>query len=216
VIRLKIHEEIISLVKTGETLKRISRTGWSLAGVQCLRPESVGEHSYGAVLVSLLVSKVLVNRGESVNQNRVALMATLHDLPESLTSDIPRVAAEVGGVELNKAKNESERKVIDSISEKNAFFGTLITNLWNDFSEAKSIEARIVQGSDIIDMLVHALSLETSGVTPSILDQFFYNSYESVRSLGLDVIEDVFWELYEEHIENANRLGVSIRFIERS
>ena len=215
-IRLKIHEEIISLAKTGETLKRISRTGWSLAGVQCQRPESVGEHSYGAVLVSLLVSKVLVNRGESVNQNRVALMATLHDLPESLTSDIPRAAAEVGGVELNKAKNDSERKAIDSISEKNAFFGTLITNIWNDFSESKSIEARIVQGSDIIDMLVHALSLETSGVTPSILDQFFYNSYESVRSLGLDVFEDVFWELYEEHVENANRLGVSIRFIERS
>lgn len=215
-IRLKIQEEIISLAKIGETLKRISRTGWSLAGVHCQRPESVGEHSYGAVLVSLLVSKVLVNRGESVNQNRVALMATLHDLPESLTSDIPRAAAEVGGVELNKAKNDSERKAIDSISEKNAFFGTLITNLWNDFSESKSIEARIVQGSDIIDMLVHALSLETSGVTPSILDQFFYNSYESVRSLGLDVIEDVFWELYEEHIENANRLGISIRFIERS
>ena len=54
-------KDIISLAKHSETLKRLVRTGWSLAGVNRIRPESVGEHSFGTALLSLLISLENVN-----------------------------------------------------------------------------------------------------------------------------------------------------------
>lgn len=210
---LKIAQEIISLVKNAEILKGVGRSGWALAGVRCNKQESVGEHTFGTVLVSLLISKSLVDRGEIVNLDRVAFMATLHDFPEAITSDIPRAFLELGGEQLRDGKAEAEERAIHLISKSSEYFGEFLMNLWIELKESVSIEARIVQGADILDMLFHVLSLEKSGVSPVILDQFFKNSLASLRKLGVEIIEKTFWELYREHNENANRFGIKLEQI---
>ena len=216
VLRLNIPHEIIFLARKGETLKKLARTGWALAGVDCIRSESVGEHSYGTVLISLLISKALADQGAQVDLSKVTAMATIHDIPESMTSDIPRTASEIGGDLLQEGKKEAERKAIQLISKKSAFFGEWLVLLWKDLVEKNTLEARIVLGADIIDMLVHSVSLEASGVSPNILNQFFNTSHTSIQKLELDIVEDIFWELYKEHIGHANRLGVEVEQITRS
>lgn len=207
---MNLTKEILGLANRGQTLKRLMRTGWSLAGVDCARTESVGEHTYGTVLNALLISKALVERGEIIDLGKVAAMATIHDLPESLITDIPRTA-----VELQKAKQKAERVAMKRITETTQFFGGWLLDLWSDLEDGNSIEARIVLGADLIDMLVHAVSLEKSGVSPDILDQFFTNSHDLVQTLNLELVEGIFWELYNEHLENATRMGVSLTKIER-
>lgn len=207
---MNLTKEILGLANRGQTLKRLMRTGWSLAGVDCARKESVGEHTYGTVLNALLISKALVERGEIIDLGKVAAMATIHDLPESLITDIPRTA-----VELQKAKQKAERVAMKRITETTQFFGGWLLDLWSDLEDGNSIEARIVLGADLIDMLVHAVSLEKSGVSPDILDQFFTNSHDLVQTLNLELVEGIFWELYNEHLENATRMGVSLTKIER-
>ena len=108
-----LKQEIIGLSKRGESLKRINRSGWALVGVDSIRPESVGEHSFGTTLIALLISKALVNQGTEVNQNTVVEMALLHDLPESIISDIPRTATELGGDLFKQAKREAERRAVE-------------------------------------------------------------------------------------------------------
>lgn len=213
---MNVSQEIIGLARNGENLKRLGRTGWALAGVDRVRQESVGEHSFGTILISLLISKALVSQGEQVDLSRVAMMATLHDLPESMTSDIPRIAVDLGGNLLQEGKKEAEKKAIRLISKKSEFFGEWLVNLWKDMEGESSTEARIVLGADIIDMLVHAVSLETSGVSPEILNQFFIGSHASLKELKIGLVEDIFWDLYSEHINNANRLGVKLVQITRS
>jgi 5'-deoxynucleotidase YfbR-like HD superfamily hydrolase len=195
-LSVEISEEIISLAKRGETLKRIGRSGWAIAGVENLRLESVGEHSYGTILISLLISKTLLDEGEQVDLFRVAALAAIHDIPESITSDIPRVASEYGGDLLRASKREVERKVIKQISEECKSFEEWLMSLWDITEDEMSLEVRIVLGSDIIDMLVHANALEVSGVSPAILDRFFVNSHLTVRKLGLNIFEETFWYLY--------------------
>lgn len=213
---MNISQEIIGLAKQGETLKRLGRTGWALAGVDRFRQESVGEHSYGTILISLLISKALVHQGEQVDLSTVATMATLHDISESMTSDIPRTAVDLGGTQLQEGKKVAEKKAIQFISKKSEFFGKWFIDILNDMEEKSSTEARIVLGADIIDMLVHAVSLETSGVSPEILNQFFISSHTSLRDLKISIVEDMFWDLYKEHIGNANRLGIKLEQITRS
>ena len=213
---MKISQEIIEIAKKGETLKRLGRTGWALAGVDSFRQESVGEHSYGTVLISLLVSKALMNQGEQIELSTVLTMATLHDISESLTSDIPRTAVDLGGVQLKEGKKVAEKKAIQLISKQSEFFGEWIVDVLGGMEGNSSTEARIVLGADIIDMLVHAVSLETSGASPEILNQFFISSHASLRELKISILDDIFWDLYEEHVGNANRMGIKLDQITRS
>jgi putative hydrolase of HD superfamily len=206
-------KEIIELIKHSETLKRISRTGWSLAGVDHARQESVGEHTFGTVLISSLIAKAHVNQGDQVDLAKVVVMSAIHDVAESITSDIPRVATNIGGEKLRREKEEAEKKAMKAISNKSMHFGPWLNDLWSEIIEKKSIESRIVLGADIIDMLAHAISLETSGVSPKILNQFFVSSKEALTEIDLEVVEDIFWNLYDEHIANAKRLGMKLNRI---
>ncbi|MBY8996606.1 MAG: HD domain-containing protein [Candidatus Thorarchaeota archaeon] len=213
---MEISQEIIGLARNGETLKKIGRTGWALAGVDSVRQESVGEHSYGTILVSLLISKALLHQGEQVDLSKVITLAALHDLPESMTSDIPRLAVDLGGHLLQEGKKEAEKNAFQLISKKSEFFGEWLLNLWQEMEVKSSTEVRIVRGADIIDMLVHAVSLENSGVSPKILNQFFISSHTSLNELEIGLVEDIFWDLYKEHIDNANSLGIKLEQITRS
>ena len=210
---MKVKAEIIELAMKGEILKKIGRSGWTLAGVDCARQESVGEHTFGTIFLSLMISKVLLSQGEKLDISKVLSMAIIHDLPESMTSDIPRTAAELGGDLFLSGKIEAEKESMQRLAEKSSFFGEWFTTLWRDIEERNTMEARIVGGADIIDMLVHAISLETSGVSPEILDQFFVKTREIVKRLGLRIVDDVFWELYKKHLEYASKRGVELRNI---
>jgi putative hydrolase of HD superfamily len=212
---LEVIRDFMYISRKGETLKRVNRTGWALAGVSCVRQESVGEHSFGTVMNSLLIAKLVASQGIDVNLSRVVELATFHDLPEALTSDIPRTATDLGGDMFRRTKEGAERNAIGRISKASGIFGDWILDIWKDMEDRESIEARIVLGADIVDMLIHALSLESSGVSPEVLNQFFTNSREPIDNLRIDVLKDIYWELYEEHINHGNRLGVELERISR-
>ncbi len=210
---MTISKEIIVLARQGETLKRIGRTGWILAGVDRERQESVGEHSFGTVLAALLISEALVRQGEKVDISKVALMAAIHDLPESVTSDIPRTAIELGGKKLLEGKRIAEKRIMQSIAEKNPSLGSRLIELWNDIENQDSIETRVVLGADIIDMLIHAVTLEVAGASPELLNQFFINSRALIKNLELAILEDIFLDLYKEHTEHAKKQGITLKSI---
>jgi len=212
---MNVIQDIIKLARKVESLKRVNRTGWALAGVDCVRQESVGEHSFGTTLNAILIAKAVVQQGVEVNLKRVVEIAALHDLPEALTSDIPRKATQLGGNAFRKAKDKAEREAIECISADSTSFRDWIEDIWKELGESNTIESRIVLGADIIDMLLHALSLETSGVSPRILNQFFISSEEPISNLKVKIIEEIFWELYKEHLSNADRQGLELERITR-
>jgi 5'-deoxynucleotidase YfbR-like HD superfamily hydrolase len=212
---VRISDEIIGLAKRVETLKRVGRSGWALAGVDNVRLESVGEHSFGTIMISLLISKALGDEGYPVDLSRVVELAAIHDLPESTTSDIPRIPQEYGGEILREGKRDIEKQVINLISKKYESFAAWLVSLWRAFSDGKSFETRIVLAADIIDMLVHANTLETTGVSPLILDQFFVNSYPTIKKLELEIADEIFLKLYSEHAKNADKLGIKLKQIVR-
>jgi putative hydrolase of HD superfamily len=192
------------------------RTGWSLAGVNRTRSESVSEHSYGTAILSLLISKEMIGEGHVVDVAKVTSMALIHDIAEAITSDIPRTAVHLGGQQFVDAKSEAERKAVTQIADNSTTFKDWLENLWADSVNASILESRIVTCADILDMLIHSLSLEKSGVSPQILDKFFTTSYERICQYEIPLVLDIFWILYEEHIENAEQVGIPLERITMS
>jgi len=207
---MKAAKNIIHLAKHGETLKRVNRAGWSLAGVNRSRPESVGEHSYGTALLSLLISKELIEDGWSVDLSEVTSMAIIHDLPEAIISDIPQTAVQLGGNDFSKSKRKVERDAMSKLAKIKSNFEKWLVDLWDDIENKTTLSSKIVTSADILDMLIHAVTLEASGISPKVFDQFFITSQERLKLLDIMLVLDIFWELYQEHYENSEKMGIHL------
>jgi 5'-deoxynucleotidase YfbR-like HD superfamily hydrolase len=203
-------QDIIDLIHSACTLKRVGRSGWSLVGVSCARSESVAEHTYGTIVASILISQHLIKKKVELDLARVAIMATIHDLPESVTSDIPRVSGIPEAAMLSEAKQRMEKTIMQQIFSRYETDSLPPLDLWMEYTNMSTLEARVVRGSDIIDMLVQALSLEESGVSPGILNQFFNSAHEIIEPLELDILNDIYSILLEKHRRNAERVGIKL------
>lgn len=201
-------EMIIELIRHGESLKSINRSGWTLAGVESERIESVAEHSYGSILSAIIIAQQLISIETDINIETVVLMAALHDLPESITGDIARTEAFVEDKELVRTKELVEKHAIKSIFEPMGKSFENLLHIWNEFNHGESLEARVVKGADIIDMLIHARSLEESGVSPQSLHQFFISSRSLIDSVAIEIVTEIYNTLYNEHQQEARAQGI--------
>ncbi|MCK5301926.1 MAG: HD family hydrolase [Candidatus Thorarchaeota archaeon] len=202
--------DIVTLCLQGEMLKNLTRTGWALAGVQNCYGESVASHAWGTAHISLLLVEYLKNNGKEVNLARVLSMAIVHDLPEALMSDIPKTALQLGGESMKKGKHNAEREALDIMMKPLGITGTKIQSIWEEFNTSDSVEAQIVKASDVFDMLVHALAMERNGVSPKMLHPFFISSQDTIDSVGVPVLDDVYKVLLKEHEANALRMGINL------
>jgi putative hydrolase of HD superfamily len=198
-------EDILRLARSGEVLKSLGRTGWSLAGLAKHAQESVAEHSYGTTFIALLLARSLVSEGMQVDLGRLLAMAVLHDLPEAKVSDIPKTALRMGGENMEKGKEQAEKEAVLNLFENMQDSSSYFQSLWNEYRSGSTMEARIVRGCDLLDMLLHALALEESGVSPALLDDFFMNGKSEIEELGIPLIRKVAAIVDREHRERLEK-----------
>lgn len=192
-------EEVLEIARLGEILKQTSRSGWALAGVISYRPESVAEHMYGTLFLASVFGEALLSAGERLDMAKVLTMAAMHDLPESITSDIPRTATEIGGARMLEAKKAVESEAMKKLLGHSREHLKALENSWKELQEGESIEARMVRSCDILDMILHATALEESGVDARKLEGFFLNSKPELEQLGIRLIQEVFEVLFAAH-----------------
>lgn len=149
-----------------QRLKRLDRTGWTLRGLPS-GTESVAAHSFGVAVSSMLIADELLARGISVNVEKMLRIALLHDWAEVRVGDMPRTAREYFDSESRKA---AERAAFQDIVIENGE-ASRYRELYEDYEERSSLEARLVKVADVIDLLVEALALERAGARG--LDEFW-------------------------------------------
>lgn len=196
-------EMILNLIRYGESLKVINRSGWSLAEAQSKRIESVAEHSFGSIFSSILIAHYIKSNETKIDIEKVALMATLHDLPESITGDIARTKEFTENDELVIAKELAERNAIKTILEPSGVAFSNLLQIWEEFTLGESLESRVVRGADTIDMLIHARSLEESGTDSKVLHEFFETSRRTIELVNLEIVTQIYNKLLEEHTSKA-------------
>jgi putative hydrolase of HD superfamily len=164
-------EFIVGLLDPLTALKRLPRTGWLLAGIA--QPESVADHAYATATLALLLAG-MVNRDvqaegltESLDGGRVTAIALVHDLGESMITDLPRRAAVLLGAE---AKHAAEARAFAELFGS-ADPGSHYVSLWQEYDRAATPEARLVRDADKLEMVHQALVYERAG--QSNLDEFW-------------------------------------------
>ncbi len=151
-------EEIISFQEYVLKLKRIKRKGWLLKKIP--DAESVADHSFStSVLVMIMAEKL------KLNMEKCLKMSLLHDLAEAKIEDItPHDDIST------KEKYLMEKKAINEIIKKTNI--KFIEIIWEEYSENKTQEAKLVHDMDKIEMLIQALDYEKR-YSGKNLEEFF-------------------------------------------
>ena len=171
-------DPLIDVMMAALKLKRIIRTGWKLSGIEL--PESVADHTFGVVFLSMLLGDEL-----ALNTEKMMKMALIHDIAESKLGDIHYESKLLIGED---TLEEAEVKAVHNILPDEYY------ELWDEYRKKETREAQIVSACDKLELYFQALQYEKAGYTD--LDTFWenpwnqkdfspeiYNLFETLRQL---------------------------------
>ncbi|MFO7654039.1 MAG: HD domain-containing protein [Candidatus Krumholzibacteriia bacterium] len=148
----------LDLLQNAQRLKSVPRSGWLLRGVT--PAESVADHSWGTALTALLLVEMGPEHGDPpVDRARVLTLALLHDLPESVITDIPRLAARYLP---EGAKEQAELAALGDLLAGLPVAASWLA-LWEELRSGDSPEARLVHDADRLELLAQSLRYAAAG-----------------------------------------------------
>lgn len=173
------------------TLKYLPRTGWLQRGQTNV--ESIAEHTFGVAMLALLIG----DQVPRIDRGRLLAIALLHDMAEVLVGDLPFSARRLFG---QSAKHEAERQAMHELlnhlppEQEQEYL-----ELWTEYHNGGSREARLVKLIDRIEMLAQALAYERAG--SQVMGEFWEDIAEGWSSEFSEIDE-----LVERLIVSRNML----------
>lgn len=140
-------DQLIRTFEEAGRLKSLRRAGWVRVGLP--EAESVADHSYRVALMALLLGPRL-----GLNTNQMIRLALLHDLGEARLGDITP-ADRIPPEEKHAREAVALSEVVDSLPEAPALF-----DLWREYAQGASPEARAVRQLDKLEMAFQTLEYE--------------------------------------------------------
>jgi|Deesub1362A_J573_1020465.scaffolds.fasta_scaffold01125_12 putative hydrolase of HD superfamily len=95
-------ENIAKLLFESGALKLIPRSGWFKIGIK--EPETVAEHSFRTALIAFIITKI--ETGSHDKAVKAAFLGLIHDLHESRTLDLHKMAKRYASIDYKEIKEE--------------------------------------------------------------------------------------------------------------
>lgn len=184
--------DMIDFLTAARGLKTTLRTGWvrQEAGP---RIESVADHSWRISLMAMVAASAVNNdnsgaavASSSVDATKCLKMALVHDLAEATVGDItPHCSVS------DQDKHAMEYQAMQQLTQQtirttdgsgttngSSTIGKEIMDLWQEYEQGTTDEAKLVKDLDKLEMTLQALEYENDGQNQKSLDGFF----ESTRT----------------------------------
>jgi putative hydrolase of HD superfamily len=133
--------KIAELIIAAETLTEIPRFGYILSGVE--NPEKVSSHSFNVAFLAMVIAPQI----EGIDVNKTIKIALLHDLPESMITDLPLVAKQF--FRKNEAEHEAAKLLCSDFPK--------MIELFEEYSNQKTKESLLIHDLDKLQMIVRAI-----------------------------------------------------------
>jgi putative hydrolase of HD superfamily len=171
-------KKLIEIFKKAGILKTIPRTGWVLKGIKDV--ESVADHTWRmGFLIMLLAPK-------NLDKQKLLEMNTIHDLGEIGIGDIKWESGRKV-IASQKIKHKDEMKVMAEIFGSYSMGGKYV-ELFAEFNEQKTPEAKFLKQVDKLEMVIQALEYEERGYSKNTLDEFWENAEKYLKGESLEPI----------------------------
>ncbi|KAJ6698699.1 METAL-DEPENDENT PHOSPHOHYDROLASE [Salix purpurea] len=145
-------------------LKTTKRAGWVKRDIK--GPESISDHMYRMGLMALIAPDI-----PGIDRDKCIKMAIVHDIAEAIVGDI----TPSDGV----PKAEKSRKEREALEHMCRLLGAEsrakeMSELWNEYEENSTPEAKIVKDFDKVEMILQALEYENEQGRD--LEEFFQST----------------------------------------
>ena len=162
-------------------------------GISLHDVESIAEHSFSTCALSLLLADLEVERGESVNVERVLRMALLHDMSESLTFDISKAYLEYLGKKGEVIKSELDRAAWKHLAEglKNAALARSYSHLQFEFDEEQTKESELVHAADHLDILLQVVDYRRRGYPEALVADLWNGTTSRLRESKIPSVRKI-------------------------
>ncbi len=135
---MKIMKRTVEFLFEAGMLKKTPRTGYQFLGTG---KESVADHSFRMTVIGY----VLASMKPEADGRKVVLMCLFHDMPEARTGDHNYVNKRYAQVDETQALEDQVRGLP---------FGQEMKELFREFNEAQTLEARLAKDADQIDLIL--------------------------------------------------------------
>lgn len=161
------YKDYVKFLELVGNLKHQKRTGWVLRDVKDCEP--IAGHMYRMTMMTFL----LENNPETVTLDRIKCMemALVHDLAEAMVGDITPYC----GVSREEKQNR-EMEAMHEIAKLAGTSGAKLLELFHEYEEAKTEEAKFVKDLDRLDLVMQAFEYEKRDNCPDRLQEFFDNT----------------------------------------
>ena len=149
-------------------LKKLPRSGWKIK-LGLADSESVAEHSYMMSVMAMVLTDL-----KNLNSEKVIKMSILHDWAESKIGDF--MPDEIGYDKKSELENYAMIEILESLPEQ---IKIKYEELWNEFLERDTSEARLVHELDKLEMALQAKIYETD-VDPERVKPFIISAVEQI------------------------------------
>jgi len=163
---------------------------------------SVAEHSWRLGLMAIVIS---TECKIPVNMERVLTLATLHDLAEAETGDIDAYAQALGGKILIANKANAEISAMHKMTD-DLIFGGWIYDLWEEYENQITLEAKFVRALDKIEGFLHIAEVGVEAYIP----KEFHSTYADAAVIAFDEATQHFPELKD--LLNAVKANLKKQF----
>ena len=163
-------------------LKNLYRQGWLKRDIPEIEGESVADHSFGTAMTAWILAKQLKLE---LDMEKLLKMALVHEIGEIYAGDI----TPVDGISLDQKYElelQSAKKVFSTYPEGQEFI-----NLWEEFEQAETPEAKFLKQIDKFEMGLQASIYKGHG--HSKMDEFIQSAeriidQKELRSLFQKII----------------------------
>ncbi len=135
-------------------LKQLYRQGWLRRGIPPERCESVAEHVFAMAMLGWWIADASF---PELDRDKVLRMTLAHELGEIYTGDLTPGDA-IPPEEKHRREREALHQVVDRLPN-----GAAYADLWEEFEQGQTPEARFVRQLDRLEMAFQAAVYEQQG-----------------------------------------------------
>lgn len=149
-------QELVQFLFEAGYLKNVDRSGWWLLGNK--DPESVAEHSFRCTILGYILAKL-----EKVDTSKVIMMCLFHDVHETRTNDLHKIAQKY--INLEEAGEKVTREQLEPLKGP---IGKEIEGILSELTNQESKESVVAADADILECAMQAREYQVQGYDAAV------------------------------------------------
>jgi putative hydrolase of HD superfamily len=171
---------LLSFFRIVCNLKTIKRSGW-IHKSNITSPESVADHSYSMCMMSMILAEII-----NLDTGHIMKMVIIHDLAESLVGD--HMPDGISSEEKQLVEDKAMKKIISKLPNS---LRKNYLNLWNEYNDNITVNAKFVHNMDKLEMALQAKEYEFEGYPKEVLQPFIKSATDYISNERFDLVFEI-------------------------